>query len=176
MQVVAHTYLLAQLKYPQREQLRGLQPQHFAKYLDVLLGDHVYGLKAKNKDGEVVASPDFELVLSYEYQIRRNVTKQMNEGTDMATALKQAMADTVIKERYFITPNVYNQIGGSAGSPQVPVASSLGLVERFLGRKGRLQQGQEGRQRQGSKGEEGQEPARQNPRRETDLLALEQSA
>ena len=108
MQVVAHTYLLAQLKYPQREQLKELQPQHFLKYLDMLLGEHVLGLKAKNKDGEVVATPDFGLVLAYEYQIRRNVTKQMNEGTSMVAALKAAMNDTVIKERYFITPNVYN--------------------------------------------------------------------
>ena len=65
-----------------------------------------------------MATPDFDLVLSYEYQIRRNVTKQMNEGTTMAAALKQAMADTVIKERYFITPNVYNQLGATRDYPR----------------------------------------------------------
>ena len=39
MQVVAHTYLLAQLKYPQREQLRGLQPQHFAKSISIYFSE-----------------------------------------------------------------------------------------------------------------------------------------
>lgn len=63
MSVVAHSYLLAQLKYPQKASLKGLQPQHFLKYLDLMLGDHVLGLKARNKDGEVIASPEFELVL-----------------------------------------------------------------------------------------------------------------
>lgn len=111
MQVLAHTYLLAQLKYPQRTQLKDLQIQHFLRYLDFLLGDHVWGLKAKNKDGEVVSSPDFGLVLAYDYQMRRSVTKQVNEGVAMAAALKIAMGDTVIKERYFITPNVFNQVG-----------------------------------------------------------------
>ena len=110
MGVVAHTYLLAQLKYPQKASLKDLAPQDFLKYLDLMLGDHVLGLKARNKDGDVIAAPDFELVLAYDFQIRRQMVKLMNEGSSMKLALKDAMSDTTIKERYFLTPNVYSQV------------------------------------------------------------------
>lgn len=110
------TYLLAQLKFPQKAILRGLTPQHFLKYMDLLLGEHVLGLKARNKDGDVVASPEFSLVLSYEFQIRRQMVKLCNEGVALHEALKQAMGDTVIKERYFITPNVYNGVANAGGA------------------------------------------------------------
>ena len=62
------------------------------------------GLKAKDASGEVVAAPTLELVLSYEFQIRKHMTKAMNEGTDMQKALQDAMKDTTVKERYFLTP------------------------------------------------------------------------
>ena len=114
MAVVAHAYLLAQLKYPQKAILKDLQPQHWLKYVDLMLGDHVLGLKAKNKDGDVVASPDFDLMLSYDYQIRRNMVKLMNEGVPMVLALKESMADTTLKERFFLTPNVYSQVATSS--------------------------------------------------------------
>ena len=65
--VVAHSYLLAQIKYPQKAMLRDLRPQHFCKYMDLLLGEHVLGLKARDPEGNVVATPEFSLVLSYEY-------------------------------------------------------------------------------------------------------------
>ena len=117
MAVVAHSYLLAQLKYPQKASLRDLQPQHFLKYLDLMLGDHVLGLKARDKDGAVVATPEFDLMLSYDYQVRRQMVKLINEGATMVDALKEAMTDTVIKERYFLTPNVYSQVS-SASSTQ----------------------------------------------------------
>ena len=116
MSVVAHAYLMAQLKYPQKASLRDLQPQHFLKYLDLMLGDHVLGLKARGKDGEVVASPDFDLMLSYDFQVRRQMVKLVNEGATMIEALREAMADTTIKERYFLTPNVYPQVSGIASS------------------------------------------------------------
>ena len=66
------------------------------------------GLKAKDEKGEVVASPSLELVLSYEAQVRKLMTKKMNEGINMAIALEEAMQDTTVKERYFLTPAALN--------------------------------------------------------------------
>ena len=70
MAVVSYSYLLAQLKFPQKAILRDLQPMHFLKYLDLMLGEHVLGLKAKNQDGGTVASPELDLILSYDFQVR----------------------------------------------------------------------------------------------------------
>lgn len=119
MAVVAHSYLLAQLKYPQKASLRDLQPQHFLKYLDLMLGDHVLGLKALNKGGDVIARPDFDLILSYDFQVRRQMVKLINEGATMVEALKEAMTDTTVKERYFLTPNVYSQVTVTTSSKGV---------------------------------------------------------
>ena len=61
-------------------------------------------LHAKDASGKVVASPAFDLVLSYDFQLRKNVMKPMNAGLKLTSALEQAVADVEIKERFFITP------------------------------------------------------------------------
>jgi hypothetical protein len=158
MQVLANTYLLAQLKYPQKAALKELQPVHFLRYLDLMLGEHVLGLKAKDKDGNVIATPEFSLMLSYDYQIRRQMIKLANSGQTMAVALKAAMMDTTIKERYFITPNVYSQVasgysrgGGGTGSSETPRSRTPDVRGdssswRPKG-KGKGKKGQKGKQR-----------------------------
>ena len=108
--VLAHTFLLAQLKYPQKAALKELQPQHFLRYLDLMLGEHVFGLKAKNQCGDTIATPEFSLLLSYDFQVRRQAIRLVNEGAVLHDALKTAMLDTTTKERYFLTPNVYSQV------------------------------------------------------------------
>ena len=104
VKLLGHTYLFAQLKFPNRHELRNIGPNLFHKYADFLLGEHVMGLQAKDSRGEVVATPSLELVLSYEFQVRKLMVKYMNEGTEMVQALEDAMKDPTIKERYFLTP------------------------------------------------------------------------
>ena len=105
LKLVGHTMLFAQLKYPHNAALRGLEPLHWSKLADYLLGEHIMGLESKDARGEVVAKPSFELVLSYEHQIRRNMVRLMNQGESMVEALKSSMTDMIVKERYFLTPN-----------------------------------------------------------------------
>lgn len=81
-----------------------MNPNLFNKYVDYLLGEHVHGLKAKDANGETMSSPSLELVLSYDFQVRKAMTKAMNEGVNMVRALEDAMKDTTVKERYFLTP------------------------------------------------------------------------
>ena len=104
VKLLGHTYLFAQLKFPNRHELRNIGPNLFNKYADFLLGEHVMGLQAKDSRGEVVATPSLELVLSYEFQVRKLMVKYMNDGVDMVRALKEAMKDSTTKERYFLTP------------------------------------------------------------------------
>ena len=51
-----------------------------------------------------MAEPSLSLVLSYEYQIRKQMVRLMNAGTGMSEALESAMKDSTVKERYFLTP------------------------------------------------------------------------
>lgn len=75
MTVLANTYLLAQLKFPQEAQLRNLRPLRWLRYVEFLLGEHVLGLKAINKDGEPVAAPELETMLNFDFQLRRQLLK-----------------------------------------------------------------------------------------------------
>lgn len=160
MAVVSHSYLLAQLKFPQKAILRDLQPMHFLKYLDLMLGEHVLGLKAKNQDGETVASPEFDLVLSYDFQVRRSMVKLANEGRLLHEALKESMLDTTIKERYFLTPNVYSQVAGHARQP--PWRSRSPPTERPWGAdRGRDWDKGKGKSRKGSSKGKGKKGGKQ---------------
>eukprot|EP00435_Cladocopium_sp_Y103_P070051 s861_g34.t1 len=104
IKLLGHCYLFAQLKFPNRAGLRKINPNLFHKYSDFLLGEHVMQLHAKDSKGEIVATPSLDLVLSYEFQIRKLMVKYMNDGVEMVQALEDAMADSTIKERFFLTP------------------------------------------------------------------------
>ena len=104
LKLLGHSYMFMMLKYPNRPTLRDNNPNLWHKYSDYLLGEHVLALKAKNARGEIVATPSLELVLNYEYQVRKLMVRAMNEGKAINEALEDAMKDTTTKERYFLTP------------------------------------------------------------------------
>ena len=110
LRLVAHTFILCQIRYPHQKVLQGATPVHFQRYADLLLGEHVYNLKAKDSEGVVVAQPTFRLLLSYEFNIRKEMVKKLNSGTPLVQALEAAMVDTAIKERYFLTPCAYEAL------------------------------------------------------------------
>ena len=103
--VMANTYLMAQIKYPQKALLKGLRRRDFQEYVNYLMGDSVLGLQARDQHGQVVSAPSFELALSYDFQLRRLAVRLANEGATFAQALRQARDDLPTKERYFLTPN-----------------------------------------------------------------------
>lgn len=78
VKLVGHTYIMAMLKYPHKRTLQGISPTTFQKYIDHLLGEHVWGLRSKDENGQVLAQPSWDILLSYEYQIRKKMVKQMN--------------------------------------------------------------------------------------------------
>ena len=81
------------------------------------------GLRAKDEEGTIISAPSMELVLSYEFQIRKQMVKLMNEGETMREALDQAMKDGVVKERFFLTPAAYSaltQMGGKKEKSRSP--------------------------------------------------------
>ena len=157
MAVVSHSYLLAQSKFPQKAILRELQPIHFLKYLDLMLGEHVLGLKAKNQAGETVASPEFDLMLSYDFQVRRSMVKLANEGRLLHEALRESMLDTTIKERYFLTPNVYSQVAAGHGRSESWRSRSPAVERGWAAERGRDWEKGKGKSKRGgkSKGKKG---------------------
>lgn len=117
MSVLANAYLLAQQKFPQKAYLKDLKPLHWLRHVE-LLGEHVLGLRATNKDGDPVATPELETVLNYDFQLRRQMVKQINEGSTMIEALEAIRADPGLKERHFVTPHVMSMMAGPSTARQ----------------------------------------------------------
>ena len=84
--------------------VQGGTPQLWGEYLDYLLGNYCYKLYARDAYGAMSATPPWNLVLSYELAIRREMVDLMVQGTPITEALKKAWKDPVIKERNFTTP------------------------------------------------------------------------
>ena len=104
LKIWGFSWLFAQLKQPGRLWLKDIEPQVIYNYIDYLFGEQVMGLEAKDPNGRVVSKPSFDLLLSYELQLRKKQAKLINDGQSFANALHDAMKDTETKTRYFTTP------------------------------------------------------------------------
>lgn len=103
--VLRNAHQMVALRHTNRPELQGDYIKVFEDYKDYLMGEHVYGLSAKDADGLTVAAPPFNLVLSYEKAVRKEAARRMNqEGVPFPVALRAAWRDPLTKERYFTTP------------------------------------------------------------------------
>ena len=103
--VMKNAMILLALKHTNRPELQGEWTKVMEEYKDYILGDYVWGLHAKDADGNTIASPPWSLVISYELAVRREAAKLVNqENKAWPAALKQAWRDATIKERHFTTP------------------------------------------------------------------------
>ena len=63
------------------------------------------GAGGQGADGRKVAGPTWELLLSYEHEVRAQAYSLVcNKGYPLDAALREAWKDTVVKDRYFVTP------------------------------------------------------------------------
>ena len=74
--------------------LTGLDPEFFNTYLDFLLGEHVWGLVAKNAAGNTVAAPTWGQVLTFELEIRKKACSIVIESRGATTLMKAWKAGT----------------------------------------------------------------------------------
>ena len=82
-----------------------MTPSIFADHIRYILGDKVMKKQAKDEFGTVVATPDFALCMSYEYEIRKAAVTLVNDDhTAFDKAMEEARKDPDIKESYFSTP------------------------------------------------------------------------
>ena len=97
--------VMISLKHSNRRELQGAWEETVEQYKDYLLGDYVYGLSAKDAEGQTFAAPPWKLVIAYEKAIRKQAVKITNtEGKPLTVALKTAWKDATVKERNFTTP------------------------------------------------------------------------
>ena len=105
LSVMRNALQMIALKRTNRPELQGDYVRTFEDMKDYLLGEHVYGLHAKDAEGQTVAAPPFRLVLAYERAVRREAMRRVNQdGVPLPKALREAWRDPTTKERYFTTP------------------------------------------------------------------------
>jgi hypothetical protein len=105
---VAHVF--AAMKNPHKKWLQTLTPAVTQEYLDYLLGEQVYGLVAKDYQGNAWATPSWKVVVAYEQAIRKEACRQVIESrgeADMGASLRASWKDSSIKERNFVTPTAF---------------------------------------------------------------------
>ena len=96
--------MFAASAHTSRTYLQGITPQLAVNYAKYLLGEHVLGLASSGEMGAAVSGERWALILQYERQIRKKAVKLTDTGETWVKALKMAMDDPVVKERYFTTP------------------------------------------------------------------------
>jgi hypothetical protein len=122
--------ILLGLRHTNRPEIQGVTPQLAPRYCEYMLGEHVWGLVAKDPSGYTISAPTWNLILAYDMAIRKKAYRLMSDGAgDFSTCMKSAWMDSTTKERYFTTPmaiaastgtNVeisYNQNKRLQGSP-----------------------------------------------------------
>ena len=106
--LICNAWLFAAAKHHNRPWLAGLEPDDFSRFSDYVLGKKVWGMKAKDGQGNLIATPTWELVLSYEFELRKHAYDAVrDEGITLAVALTLAVKDTELRARYLITPMTF---------------------------------------------------------------------
>ena len=100
--------------------LKDLTPQTWQSHLDYILGDFVFKLAARDAQGNIFASPSWNLVLAYEQAIRAQAFKLILAGERLHKALAKAREDPVVKERFFTTPLGLESMGRKRSDMPAP--------------------------------------------------------
>ena len=87
---------------------------------------------AQDEHGHTIASPNWRLVLQYEFNLRKKAYREMSEqGTPFIVALREAWDDVLTRNRFFVTPLA---IASSSGSKSVEFTTSA--EQAFSKRRG----------------------------------------
>ena len=103
-ELMSTAWIMVACKHTHRAYFKGLTEKAFTNFVKYILGPYVYGLKAEDDRGNVVATPPWRLVLAYEKAMRVEAMKLIRSGHTLAVALELAAKDTSLKDRFFITP------------------------------------------------------------------------
>ena len=102
--LMANHYLFAKFRYPNKQILQKINPFTFLDYLGYLTGRHVAQMETQTVDGVTLHKPSVKLLMNYEYQMRKEVAEEMNQGGCMAEELKKVTKNSDVRERHFSTP------------------------------------------------------------------------
>jgi len=106
-----------------REYLKDNNVHIWTEYANHLLGKFVLGILG-GEDGAAVSFAEWDIVLKYEQEIRREMVTLMLKGVPLTKALKQAWNDPIVSARFRVAQlqqrTFHRAGGGGAGPPPKP--------------------------------------------------------
>eukprot|EP00435_Cladocopium_sp_Y103_P048825 s2527_g14.t1 len=108
LKLECHALLMLAARFKNKIWFQELSTTTFQRYVDFLLGDKIYQLQISKGDGSsqtTMANPSWDLMLSYEHRLRKEAYKRASrDGITINDALAAVVADSSLKETYFVTP------------------------------------------------------------------------
>jgi hypothetical protein len=101
--VMAAAWSFVASSHSSRAYLKDMDIHIWTEYVNYLLGKFVAGILG-GEDGSPMAYADWEIILNYEQEVRREMISKMQRGTALPVALRAAWSDPIVKDRYLITP------------------------------------------------------------------------
>ncbi|CAE8737766.1 unnamed protein product [Polarella glacialis] len=137
--IEGNLWLMLAAKFRNKPWLVGTDANTFQTFASYILGEKVALIEIPKADGTGMQQlgPPWQLVLHYEYTLRREALKRVQEGDGsltLDTALRQVTKDSELKELCFTGPlalsRMANNKRGHPGLPEPPKAA-MALVEWF---------------------------------------------
>ena len=105
MRLLSVKWVMLKDKYPNNALLQTITTSTFNAFADFILGPEIVGLDAKDASGASIVKPAWQIILSYELEVRRKAFRAFNEErTPLAQALTDAMKDSWLKQRFLQIP------------------------------------------------------------------------
>lgn len=99
---LALSWLFASQKHGTRAWLAGTCLGTFEHLSTYILGERVAALRAQLPDGSLTQAPPWPIVLSYEFQIRKEAARLVMLDSTLHEAIRTASKDTELRQRYFM--------------------------------------------------------------------------
>jgi hypothetical protein len=110
MRVECNLWMMVSSKFSSRAWLQAFGKGPFENFVDYVLGKHVWDLgQSHNTDGAVttagVPSPSWELVLAYEFAMRKAAFRRVREdGCTLTDTMTEVIKDQELRSLYFLGP------------------------------------------------------------------------
>ncbi|CAK8993985.1 Ubiquitin carboxyl-terminal hydrolase 17-like protein E [Durusdinium trenchii] len=116
MLMVNH-FIFARFRYPSKEILKDINPFVAMEYLNYICSKDVAQLESMTVDGVTLHRPSLKLIISYEYQMRKEAVDEINKGVDFVSALRAVTKNPDVRERHFSTPLAVSSATQSVQDP-----------------------------------------------------------
>ena len=110
LNVEGNTWILLSAKFRNRIFFRDLTPATWDKYTSYMLGEKVYLMtiptsSGKGRSGQVPIRPPWAILLSYEYELRKEAVKRAyHNNRSLDETLTDVVACAQLKEQFFTSP------------------------------------------------------------------------